>query len=375
VAIPIRNEAAVIGQCLIALAAQDYGGAFTVVAYLNNCSDSTAEIIRQLEPRLPYAVRLFDEQLPPGQAHAGMARRIAMQRAAADASANAVLLTTDADSRVPSDWISANLAAIKAGADAVAGMAEIDAADAALLPRRLIADEEKCDEYTTLLDEIDCLLDPQDCDPWPRHTQHSGASIAVRAAVFARSGGIPPVPVGEDRQFFAALRRIDARIRHAPDIVVTISGRTVGRAKGGMADTIARRLVQPDSWLDDNLEPAQSRLRRAMLRSCVREAWLVKAGSAELREIATTLGLPFATIHQALNHASFGQAWSMLEQSSPKLQYHRVAAQHLRYELRIAREILQGLRKSGAVILPVYQYDIASFSAALIDAEPAAADR
>ena len=36
---------------------------------------------------------------------------------------------------------------------------------------------------------------------------------------------------------------------------VYVSARLVGRARGGMADTIARRIMQQDDYLDDALEP------------------------------------------------------------------------------------------------------------------------
>ena len=80
---------------------------------------------------------------------------------------------------------------------------------------------------------------------------------------------MPPIPLGEDRAFFAALRRIDARIRHAPEVRVTVSARTNGRATGGMADTIRRRLEKPDEMLDENLEPAVNATRRAELRGLI----------------------------------------------------------------------------------------------------------
>jgi hypothetical protein len=44
---------------------------------------------------------------------------------------------------------------------------------------------------------------------------------------------MPATPFGEDRAFFDALRRIDARIRHAPGARVVVSARIVGRAPGG----------------------------------------------------------------------------------------------------------------------------------------------
>ena len=119
-------------------------------------------------------------------------------------------------------------------------------------------------------------------DPWPRHQEESGASIAVCAGAYRRAGGMPPAPLAEDRAFFAALRRIDARIRHAPEVSVVVSGRILGRAAGGMADTIRRRLMTPDSWLDPRLEPAADRMRRLALRAARRDAWRTRPAAATL---------------------------------------------------------------------------------------------
>ena len=357
VAIPARNEAETIPRCLTALAEQTGCPPFTVVTYLNNCTDMTISIVSQLKSSMPYTMQIFDEYFPPAQAHAGMARRMAMQCAAKYGGPGAVLLTTDADSQASPDWISGNLAAIEAGADAVAGMAEIDATDEALLPSRLVEDERNCDEYATLLDEIDWLLDPDVFDPWPRHTQHAGASIAVRAEWHLRVGGIPPIPLGEDRLFFEALRRADARIRHAPNVVVTVSGRMVGRAKGGMADTIVRRLQRPDLWIDDCLEPARDHLLRAMLRSLVRAVWCGKTGRRQVHNIAAELALPYVTVDRALGIDTFGQAWSTLELQSPRLNHRRVAAHQLPRELNEARRIVQSLRGVRSGIAGRYRYD------------------
>src|SRR6185437_9299152 len=71
-----------------------------------------------------------------------------------------VLLTTDADGRVAPDWIAANLAAIRDGAEAVAGRAEIDPVEAKAIPAHLHADDALECAYADRLDEIDWLVDP-----------------------------------------------------------------------------------------------------------------------------------------------------------------------------------------------------------------------
>ena len=84
--------------------------------------------------------------------------------------------------------------------------------------------------------------------------------------------------LGEDRAFYQALRRMDARIVHARDVRVVVSGRILGRADGGMADTIRRRLAAPDTMLDDALEPVALRVRRIELRKAAREAFATRPG-------------------------------------------------------------------------------------------------
>ena len=128
VAIPARDEAARIAGCLGALARQRRVRPDAVVLVANNCRDATAERARALAPALPFALEIIERDFSPALACAGVARRIGMQRAAAFAGADGVLLTTDADGRAAPDWIAANLRALHAGADAVAGRAVIDRA-------------------------------------------------------------------------------------------------------------------------------------------------------------------------------------------------------------------------------------------------------
>jgi hypothetical protein len=345
VAIPVHNEADYIEGCLTALARQDHRDPFEVVALLNNCSDDTARIAHGLAARLPYELHVRECWLDPTAVNAGVARRMATQCALSLAGENGIILTTDADSKVATNWIAANIAAIDAGSDAVAGMAVLDDRDAAALPGRLLIDDEKAEAFGTLLDEIDWLLDPDAADPWPRHTQHSGASIAVRARFLALAGGIPAIPLGEDRQLFTQLRRIDARIRHAREVMVTVSGRSVGRAKGGMADTIARRLREPDRWLDENMEPAADHARRAALRARARDIWIGRHSSAVA--LANALRLSVTTVRRALKTPTFGGGWSELERRSLKLQRRIVPVSELGRETARARAIIGDL---GAVI-------------------------
>ena len=342
IAIPAHNEEAWIKRCLTALNDQDAATSPLVILLVNNSTDATAEIARDLRPALSYPLEVFEHQFAPECRNAGQARRMVMQLAAKRVSADGILLCTDADGQVAPNWLSENLAHIRGGADAVAGRAVIDPVDAAAIPAILHQDDARECAYAALLDEIDSLLDPDPNDPWPRHNEHSGASICVTAEAFHQCGGIPALPVGEDRAFFAALRRMDARLRHAPSVWVTVSGRIHGRATGGMADTIRRRLVAPDLFLDDALEPAVARARRASLR---RQMRLVFAGNGQLtRDLLHDLGCASDVMEQALGMDAFGRAWELVEAHATRLGRVPVPVTALSRERMQAERLVAALR-------------------------------
>src|SRR3954454_8921170 len=125
VAIPAKNEAERIGACLTALHDQQRRPD-AVVVVLNNCTDETEAIARAMAPGLGFDLDLVCRDLLPDQANAGFARRLAMQLAAERAGPAGALLTTDADTVVPFDWVWRNLAGLNKGADVVCGRAEVD---------------------------------------------------------------------------------------------------------------------------------------------------------------------------------------------------------------------------------------------------------
>jgi GT2 family glycosyltransferase len=335
VAIPVRDEAERIGACLTALDANEQRPD-AVVLLLNNCSDDTEAIGRGLAPGLRYRLEIVTRSLPPAQANAGHARRLAMEIAAPHAGPHGVLMTTDADSVTPPDWVARNLRAIEQGADIVCGRAVIDTAEAALIPAHLHADDALECRLIALLDDLAWILDPEPHDPPPRHIEASGASLAVRTDAFRRVGGIPDIAAGEDRAFVRALWMMDARVRHDPAIRVTVSGRVIGRAQGGMADAIRRRMVQQDEFTDEQVEPASDAFRRYSLRYRARRGW---AGATDTR-LARDLAMPPALLTAVLADRFFGSAWADLEAVSPTLRRRRVRFIDLPTEIAAAETLM-----------------------------------
>jgi hypothetical protein len=339
VAIPVRDEAKRIGTCLAALSRQSTPAAH-VVLLLNNCTDGTADVVRKLPPG-PYQLHIVERHLEGPSASAGVARSLAMDYAASRIT-EGVILSTDADAEVPENWIEANLRAIEQGADAVCGQAVIDPIEALLIPKHLHEDDAREVAYGRLLDEIASIVLPDAADPWPRHREDSGASIAITASMFRYVGGVPPRASGEDRALIAMLRSIDARVRHHPKIRVVVSGRTEGRAPGGMADTIRRRMVQQDEFVDDCLEPAWQAFHRLRMKRRFTALWRHPANPG-LQRFARLLAIDTDVLEDALASPSLGQGWSQVERATPLLSPRRVRFADLIRETQIALEIRRSL--------------------------------
>ncbi len=244
IAVPARNETDRIASCLRRLSSADIDhrvAAVEIVVLANNCTDDTARIAGEFGPRC-HAIAM---DLPPERAHAGWARRLALDAAANRLRADGdILLSTDADTLVSPDWLIRTLDWFDAGWDAVAGLARLDPRELRDLDpahRRRLALVQRHDRAQTRL-----RAHGDGAEPWPRHFYEGGASIAVTLAAYRRTGGAPTPPVGEDKALFEAIRQAGGRVRHPTDVRVHTSARLTGRAPGGASDTLARWGEQGD---------------------------------------------------------------------------------------------------------------------------------
>lgn len=248
VAIPARNEEDLLPRLVAALGRQtvlDHLAApLDVIVVLNNTTDGSLRALKHaaaLSPRLRLTVE--NATYPPDRAHVGTARARAMDLAA-EASPAGVILTSDADAVPSRTWIEANLSAIDAGADIVGGRIVGDPGEEAQLGAGFQRRAGLYARCRALCDELAALVDPLPHDPWPRHSDHTGGSLAVRTEVYRAVGGMEPLPFREDVGFVSRVRAAGFLLRHPLEVEVTVSARTVGRAKGGMADCVA-------AWLSD----------------------------------------------------------------------------------------------------------------------------
>jgi hypothetical protein len=259
-----------------------------------------------------------------------------------------VILTTDADSQVAPNWIAENLAAFEAGAEAVLGRIALDG-EGEFLPEALHQRGQLEDAYERLLTELSWLLDPLDYNPWPHHATISGATLGVTRAAYCRAGRLPRVPLGEDKALIAALSRQDARIRYSPTVHVITSGRTDGRAPGGVADTLGIRSREPEAFCDEALEPFRTAFARAAWRGRLRR--LRSAGLLALdQDWATKLGIAPRDVDAITGEPSFGAAWRVIEDRSPLLARRLLRPAQLPEQIDVARRWLAHFRKgrSGA---------------------------
>lgn len=237
VCVPARNEEERLPRLLKALAEQDVEGPIQVAICLNNTTYGSAEVIatigRRHRERLAIALDLAT--FPPELAHAGSARAFAMTAGLARlGTRGGVLITTDADAQPPATWISANLAAIAAGADLVGGRLVLDEDDE--IPSGVAASRALWDCYWAAARQIEDEIDPCAWAPPPRHGDHTAGSLAITTEMYRRSGGVPLIASGEDQAFVEAVIIAGGRLVHPPDVWTRVSAPLDGRAVSGMAE-------------------------------------------------------------------------------------------------------------------------------------------
>ena len=236
VVVPARNEQDRIAACLHSLrrAIQQLPTetAVAVIVVLDRCSDCTPDRVAAMIADWPQAEAvLAPDILPrtgsPGSAVTGSGvgalRSLGLRRALAQLRAYPLdriwLLSTDADTTVPSDWVCEHLRLAAAGAHGVAGMAELTG-ETALPPDVLQL-------YRALVTKGLHGL---------RHEHVYGANLGFRADAYLAVDGFPVDGPGEDHGLWQRLAAAGYRLEHPLTPRVRTSSRIRGRASGGLPD-------------------------------------------------------------------------------------------------------------------------------------------
>ena len=307
VILPVRNEETTVAACLDAFSKQVglngiplHSDDFELLLLLNNCSDRSATVVHRWKAEHPEIVlHSVERALPPAEAHAGTARRLlmdtALNRLQDRDTGSCAILSTDADSVVAPDWIAQNLAALERGADAVGGAIDLHAKDLASLPEQVRWCYGRDRRYAELIAQLEDLLDPQPGDPWPRHLDHFGSSLACTPAAYLRAGGMPAAPALEDEAFVDRLRRAGLHLRHEPAVRVCTSARLKGRAEVGLAGQL-RQWNEFSSRADHTVQSAGFLAHRFHTLRRLREAFRTRRA-----DVLTSLPGPWdQRVHQAL---------------------------------------------------------------------------
>ncbi len=312
VVVPARNEAERVEGALRALAGQVGAPPFEVVLLANNCDDDTAAIARRAaRDSSPPRMHIVEARIEEANAHIGYVRRELMNEAARRlrraGAGNGFIASTDADTVVSPDWLAANAIELEGGAGAVGGRILVDdrppPGAGALRLRRI-------DEAHALLrSRVASIVDPEALDPWPRHHQHFGASLAVRADAYAAAGGVPEVRFLEDDALVRAIERAGFAVRRSPRVRVRTSARLDGRAAVGLSWQL-RQWAERGGGDDPLVEPADRHVVAMTARARLRRAWPDR--SVDLGE---SLGIEARRWRELVDGAAtFGAAWQAIDE-------------------------------------------------------------
>lgn len=324
VIIPARNEADNLERSLDALRNQrQIDGTrlpdqqYEVLLLLNNCTDDSVHIAQAYQRRYPaFALRVAAIQLPPEKANVGTARRLLMddacKRLRQVGRPQGIIASTDGDTRVDTDWLAQIQAEVDRGSDAVCGriLTQSDENPVRLNHLRNVT-------YRMLIARLEASLDPLPFDPWPRHFQHFGASLALTCAAYERVDGLPNVPYLEDEALYRVLVQTDSRVRQSPFVRVTTSTRMEGRVEVGFSEQLRYWEHLNRHHQCQLVEPAGAIIRRVQARHQLRLIWqnrTVNPLSGDLSSIATDLMIEPNWLRCQLEQSCyFGQLWEHVE--------------------------------------------------------------
>jgi cellulose synthase/poly-beta-1,6-N-acetylglucosamine synthase-like glycosyltransferase len=228
VVVPAHNEETLLPGCLGSLDAARAavpGVRVDLIVVADHCDDATAAVAAAAGCRV----------VTVHARNVGRARAAGVTEALR--SGGAWVATTDADSRVPPDWLRAHLRHAAAGADVVVGTVEVD-------------------DWTPWAPELrqGFGLRPvyRPSGPNPRlppaylrayesrvhgrtHGHVHGANLGFRPEAYLAAGGFPSRTASEDRAFVLAARSAGQRVVCVIDLPVLTSARPRSRVDAGFA--------------------------------------------------------------------------------------------------------------------------------------------
>lgn len=217
VAVPAHEEQDLLPACLASLrvaAAQPGLPPVRVVVVADSCTDRTADV----------AGAAGVDVLEVCLRSAGAARRHGLDAAVAGAGVpleRLWLATTDADSRVPTEWFVDQLRWRALGWDAVAGTVAVD-------------------DWQEHVRGVAERFSTRYAWNGPDHPHVHGANLSLSGAAYRAVGGFPPLALAEDHALVAALEARGLRVARAGTCPVLTSARRDPRSSGGFGELLRR---------------------------------------------------------------------------------------------------------------------------------------
>ncbi|MGK5684231.1 glycosyltransferase [Actinoplanes sp. URMC 104] len=203
VVVPAHNERDLLPACLDSLALAKAPVPVEVVVVADACTDDTAAL----------AAAAGATVLEIAARNVGRARAAGMDHALRHGPDGLWLATTDADSRVPPEWLLWHLTHAAAGADLLAGTVLVD-------------------DWAGWPDALPGLYESR----YAASNAHvHGANLGVAAAAYLAAGGFRPVAHDEDRGLIAQVRAAGGRVVDDATCPVVTSARADGRAPLGFS--------------------------------------------------------------------------------------------------------------------------------------------
>jgi len=224
VVVPIRNEEELLGRCIAALAQAVEHNSTTatgnvqvaVTLVLDSCTDTSAVTA--------HASAL--DVLSVDFNNVGRARSAGIDRALQLLEPTDLtrvwIANTDADSAVPPNWLSCQLALARIGVEVMIGTVRPD-------PKDLDSSQRAAWAATHV--------------PGEANGHVHGANLGCTADAYRAVGGFRPLSEHEDVRLVEDLRAASARCVATDDCWVLTSGRPIGRTAGGYAGYIRQQLT------------------------------------------------------------------------------------------------------------------------------------
>ena len=230
VVVPARDEAGSIAACVqsvVAACEQCSARERWIVVVADQCDDDTAELaLNTLGP--------LGEVIQSRRGAAGAARRLGCAAALRRFSgqgyrANEIwLANTDADTSVPTDWLEQQLTLARGGARAVAGTVSIPSLR-----------HHGRDIAHLLMSDYLVQVDGS-------HSHVHGANFGVAAEAYLDVGGWSDARLAEDHCLWERLRARGWPLMATAGLCVQTSARLRGRAAGGFASTLSKKVEALD---------------------------------------------------------------------------------------------------------------------------------